>query len=654
MKGKFSGVSLAVVLALLLMLVAAGAPASAQTSTPAGDEPASAILLEAGGDSGTLAPGESIWYEFSESATNGALEVDASITMFFVPNTFQNVGRVNFQVFPESELGMWYDDGTMGGDSSKMVNLGAGGLVDRDSNPATVDLLWQGRIGSGVSEYVQVYNSAKEPIDYWIFPDDVKAVDLGPDTGEVPAGPGEADGSTPFEAMPMSADGESGSLNPGESMWYAFSATSAEGYLEVEASITMFFIPALDQTTDRVDFQIFRDDALSNWYDDGSKGGDSSKMVNLGAGGLVERDSNPITADLLWQGRVGSGVTYYVEVYNSAKQAIDYWIFPEDVKYVELGPAAIPTPVTAGAATGDSPFDAKTLLDTGDTRRLEVGESIWYEFSQTSDQGLNEIAGSITMFFIPGNDQTLGRVNFQVFTADELSEWYDSDVRGGDSSKMVNLGAGGQVDRDSNPSTVDLLWQGNVGSGVTYYVQVYNSAKEPINFWLYPDDVRAIALGPVVSETPAGPGAPTGDTPFEGLPLADDGDAGGLGPGESVWYTFSKTASDGSLELDADLTMFFVPATDQTLGRVNFQVFPASELENWNAMGGRGGDTTEMVNLGAGGQVDRDSNPDTVDLLWSSQVGSGATYYVQVYNSAKEPISYWLFPEDVKAANLGE
>ncbi len=313
-----------------------------------------------------------------------------------------------------------------------------------------------------------------------------------------------------------------------------------------------------------------------------------------------------------------------------------------------------PTSAIASAETGDTPFDAIVLEESGDTGSLGPGESVWYSFSQTATDGSLEVDLSVTLFFTPSSDQNIGRVNFQVFPAEQLSYWNEMGGKGGDTTKMVNLGAGGLVDRDSNPATVDLLWSGRVGSGVTYYVEVYNSAKEPIDYWLFPEDVKAVNLGPAASEAPAAAAAATGETPFEALTLEESGDIGTLAPGESRWYSFSQTSGDGSLEVDANITLFFVPSTDQNIGRVNFQVFPADQLSSWSGFGGTGGDSTKMVNLGAGGLVDRDSNPETVDLLWDAKVSSGVTYTVEVYNSAKEPIDYWLFPKDVRAVDLGQ
>ena len=654
MKHRVFGKFVRILLALAIGFLWSQAPTSAIASPATGDTPFDAIVLEDSGDTGSLGPGESRWYSFSQTAADGSLEVDVSVTLFFTPSSDQNIGRVNFQVFPAEQLSYWNEMGGKGGDTTKMVNLGAGGLVDRDSNPATVDLLWSGRIGSGVTYTVQVYNSAKEPIDYWLFPEDVKAVNLGPAASEAPAAAAAATGDTPFEALPLEESGDTGTLGPGESRWYSFSQTTADGSLEVDAHITLFFVPSTDQNIGRVNFQVFPAEQLSYWNEMGGKGGDTTKMVNLGAGGLVDRDSNPATVDLLWSGRIGSGVTYTVQVYNSAKEPIDYWLFPEDVKAVDLGPAASEAPAAAAAATGYTPFEALALEESGDAGTLGPGESRWYSFSQASADGSLEVDASITLFFVPSTDQNIGRVNFQVFPADQLSSWSGFGGTGGDSTEMVNLGAGGLVDRDSNPTTVDLLWSGRIGSGVTYYVQVYNSAKEPIDYWLFPEDVRAIDLGPASSEAAAAAAEETGDTPFEALTLERSGDTGTLGPGESRWYGFSQTAADGALEVDVNITLFFIPSTDQNIGRVNFQVFPADQLSSWSGYGGMGGDSTKMVNLGAGGLVERDSNPETVDLLWDAKVSSGVTYYVEVYNSAKEPIDYWLFPKDVRAVDLGQ
>ena len=94
----------------------------------------------------------------------------------------------------------------------------------------------------------------------------------------------------------------------------------------------------------------------------------------------------------------------------------------------------------------------------------------------------------------------------------------------------------------------------------------------------------ALAIGFLWSQAPTSAiaSAETGDTPFDAIVLEESGHTGSLGPGESVWYSYSQTATDGSLEVDVSVTLFFVPSSDQNIGRVNFQVFPADQLSYWN------------------------------------------------------------------------
>ena len=62
----------------------------------------------------------------------------------------------------------------------------------------------------------------------------------------------------------------------------------------------------------------------------------------------------------------------------------------------------------------------------------------------------------------------------------------------------------------------------------------------------------ALAIGFLWSQAPTSAiaSAETGDTPFDAITLEESGDTGSLGPGESRWYSFSQTATGGSLEVD--------------------------------------------------------------------------------------------------------
>jgi LPXTG-site transpeptidase (sortase) family protein len=143
-------------------------------------------------------------------------------------------------------------------------------------------------------------------------------------------------------------------------------------------------------------------------------------------------------------------------------------------------------------------------------------------------------------------------------------------------------------------------------------------------------------------------GAESGLSPFTAIPLNEGKNTGILAPGEARWYTFVPGGNDAACQRQADMTLFFTPDDGNRAHLVNFQIFPADQIPLWS-----GDDAGQMQNLGAGGIVSRDGNPLTGELLWSGWVVDSQTYYIRVLNGADVSIDYWLFTDDVIAAELG-
>jgi hypothetical protein len=80
-----------------------------------------------------------------------------------------------------------------------------------------------------------------------------------------------------------------------------------------------------------VGLDIFTRDAVQAWSPENRFG-----MANLGAGGLVTRDDNPLTGEKSWSGWVINWETYYVRIVNNTSGPIDYWLFKGDVYYPQL------------------------------------------------------------------------------------------------------------------------------------------------------------------------------------------------------------------------------------------------------------------------------------------------------------------------------
>jgi LPXTG-site transpeptidase (sortase) family protein len=174
-----------------------------------GLSPFTALPLQDGRNVGVLAPGESRWYELIP-VTEGAFQRQVDLTLFFTPDDGARAHWVNFQIYPPDQIAHWY-----AGDVSQMQNLGAGGIVSRDGNPVTGELLWSGWIENNETYYVQVSNGVDVTIDYSLFTGDIVAAELGPVPEPPPSqemavepDPNQVAASPPVENVPIEASAD--------------------------------------------------------------------------------------------------------------------------------------------------------------------------------------------------------------------------------------------------------------------------------------------------------------------------------------------------------------------------------------------------------------------------------------------------------------
>jgi hypothetical protein len=97
------------------------------------------------------------------------------------------------------------------------------------------------------------------------------------------------------------------------------------------------------------------------------------------------------------------------------------------------------------------------------------------------------------------------------------------------------------------------------------------------------------------------------------------------------------------------MTLFSTPTDGNTSHHINFQLYPASQVQIWER-----GTPEDMVPMGAGQWVSRDKDPVTGERLWAGHVIDGDLYYVRVFNNSDEVIDYYLITNDITNTELGD
>jgi hypothetical protein len=296
---------------------------------------------------------------------------------------------------------------------------------------------------------------------------------------------------------------------------------------------------------------------------------------------------------------------------------------------------------SAATATGSTPDFAISMSPGENTGILGPSEQRWFVVTpnQNGDR-FQELC--LSMFFAAREGSPQSNVNFQLYSAAEISSWQQ-----GHKSAPVNFGAGMSVSRDANPETGERIWRGSVLRDGVYYLAVENASNTSVDYWLYDDEVSAPEMAQpaaAVESAAAPPVAPVdglGQSPFDALPLPSDRQRGHLLPGEEMWLSFAVDNTPAQFEETA-LTLIITPDNGQRVWDVGFEIFTAAAVQNWAA-----GNSSSLNNIGAGSVTQRDSNPLTGERFWSGWVVNNDLYYVRIANGSGEPIDYWLFHGDV-------
>ena len=616
----------AVAAVLLVILLTSAA-------TVTGGTPFSAVTLAEGVNTGVLAPGEQRWFKYNPDPYGRALDLEKSLTLIFTPDDGNRIRLVSLQLFEEGELQFFFSN-----DTSRMTNFGAGQIVSRDSNPLTGERLWHGWVSGQKTYYVQVVNGSDATIDYWLFTEDVASYALGepekpkeeviPEVGADPANP-----------APLKPGLTTGSLEPHSTYWYAFTYIDYSGKKKFhDLTYTMFFTPDDGNRRHYVNFELYPLSEYEVW-----QRGDADKLTNFGAGSIEDRDDDDNTASRVWRGQVVNGVTYLMGVKNNSDVMIDYWLFDQDVFTPELGPKPPPSPKPV-FAEGAAPETAIPLKFGENKGGLEPGEEAWYSFLITDADDQNFEPMALTMVTTPDDGNRIYFMNMDIFTAAGVQLWAP-----GDNSKIHNIGAGSVVFRDNNPLTGEKFWNGWIVDNELYYVQIRNSTKVHMDYWLFAGDVYNHELGEKTEQQVVQKTDP-GTAPYAPMELEVGVNKGQLNPGEDRWYTFTRADyvnADRSIE--TAFTVVFTPNDGNRAYRVNVKLYEGNQLRDWspdNRFGFNGFGQATVVN--------RDGNTLTGELLWKGDVYANDVYYLQVANGTDVTIDYRIYPEDVINTNLGE
>jgi hypothetical protein len=136
-------------------------------------------------------------------------------------------------------------------------------------------------------------------------------------------------------------------------------------------------------------------------------------------------------------------------------------------------------PAWASQGIGSGPYTADLLVSGLNTGKLNPGQEYWYAYSRLDlgDPAYNSIILSLN--FEAEGRAVASRVNFQVFTFEQVDAWLKDN-----SGPIDSLGLGTPASADFDVNTGERLWAGAIKPTEIYYVRIFNVSPSPVHFRL--------------------------------------------------------------------------------------------------------------------------------------------------------------------------
>ncbi len=467
-------------------------------------------------------------------------------------------------------------------------------------------------------------------------------------------------GKTPFTAIPIENNQVSGTLAPGETAWHQFTFDEAEGTPARNVNMSLVFTPNEGGNQGQfIEFGLHNDQQLEQWYL-----GQDSQLTSLGESFVVIRDEDPKTGELFLSSELIPSETYYVRVTNDSDFTIYYTIFvdvedvpeklPIEAPMTSL-PEAVAEPeaeaeeaVVSDLPAGIDPNNPVQVTLKPNEIRLEeghiaAGTDHWLAMEVAEVNGDSNQPLELTLFVTPGDGNMVHKIHMDMFLDTYAHHWSV-----GNPDAVQNFGAGRIVERDGDPLTGELVWNGHFLTDQTYLVQLRNDNDFDVDFYLFTGDVINAELGEPAAPAPPVRVAPGAD-PNNALALEMGVNEGDLAPGDERWYSVKIVDFDGESDEHLQLTLYQTPNGGNNVHRVHMDVFNAGDTHIWSR-----GNTEDMPHFGSGAIVTRDHDEQTGTLFWDGWLVDGNEYRIRVRNSSDEIIHYWLFTDDIWNVELGE
>jgi len=403
-------------------------------------------------------------------------------------------------------------------------------------------------------------------------------------------------------------------LNPNEENWYIYSRESFNDPNFSWLSLAMRFESEAIINPEQANFQVFAEAQTNAWF---QKPELPSESIGTGLPSPLKRaDQNLI--ETFWTGQVEETEHYYIRVFNDSPFGLDY---------------SLEAKAEQPAVSGATPASFGTAAIPANPRQMAWTLTAHAINNMPAEQAAQWMQQA----------QAIGWIVTEGTSPQDIPDPGEADPQ-----TLWNLTAQALEGQDAETAAEWLSQADSLG----WLAIPLNTLKNPIHD-INPEETGGGDDGG--SEPPAQPVEPdefyTPVNIYPNEPLTFDFNnvnSGRLAPYGEHWYELVRDDFDDQLIENMKMTMFFTPREGYMSDRINFEIFPASQYQIWER-----GDSDYMEHFGEGTWVSRDEDPNTGERLWNGTLVDGDRYLIKVENGTPDVVDYYLFPNDVENAELG-
>ncbi|MGB8643848.1 MAG: hypothetical protein WCF84_01300 [Anaerolineae bacterium] len=309
---------------LMLAMSLSALPASASTTVPPNDIPATARYID--NSTHTITANSALWYKFDYNVSG------SDVTLTLVNGANSGLG---FDIYTADQIANWWENTPIGRGTAQALDCN-NGVPATDGSCQAIDLTWVTKFKQTGTLYVRIVNDNANDANFQLTAQgdgltlSPQGATTGTTTGTTTASAQTtSNGSTPATSTTSTTTQVTGAnTDPGHAMvmdnaahsipangsaWYRFD------YAGDRSQITVSLV---NGNNSGLGFKVFTPAQIADWWEIAPIGQGTPQQLNCDSG-LPQPEGQCQSNDLMWMGQFNANGTYYVQLNNTNSNPVD-------------------------------------------------------------------------------------------------------------------------------------------------------------------------------------------------------------------------------------------------------------------------------------------------------------------------------------------